>query len=225
MSTKDFFASLPFDKRLYAEDIQGSVSYAWALAQAGVITDKEAELIIMGLISILEEIEKGSFPFRLESEDIHMNVEARLYEKAGDVAGKLHTGRSRNDQVALDMRLFVKKAIADMLKKLKSFQEALLSLAEKHKDVVMPGYTHLQRAQPVLLAHHLLAYFEMAERDKARFKDCLKRVDVLPLGSGALAGTAYPLDRDFLAKELGFREVSQNSIDAVSDRDFVLEFE
>ena len=154
-----------------------------------------------------------------------MNIEARLIEKVGEIGGKLHTARSRNDQVALDLRLFTKEAISETLLKLKGFQQALISLAEANKDVVMPGYTHLQPAQPVLLAHHLLAYFEMLERDVARFRDCLKRTDVMPLGSGAISGVAYNIDREFLAQELGFSQISRNSMDAVSDRDFVIEYE
>jgi len=195
------------------------------LAKQGIISEKEAELIIMGLVSLREEIERGKFPFKLELEDIHMNIEARLTEKIGEVAGKLHTARSRNDQVALDLRLFTKEAIEKTIHRLRGLQHALLYVAEANKSVVMPGSTHLQRAQPILLAHHLLAYFEMLERDIYRFRDCLKRTDVLPLGSGALAGVPYPIDRSFLAQELGFSQISQNSIDAVSDRDFVIEYQ
>lgn len=222
---KAFFASLPFDRRLYREDIEGSIAHAKMLARQGIILDKEAELIIMGLNSIREEIEKGEFPFRPELEDIHTNIEARLYDKIGEVAGKLHTARSRNDQIALDMRLWLKRCIEQTLKWLKELQKVLLVLAEANKDVIMPSYTHLQRAQPVLFAHHLLAYVEMLERDKGRFKDCLKRIDVLPLGSGAVGGVPYPVDREFLAQELGFKEITRNSIDAVSDRDFIIEYQ
>jgi argininosuccinate lyase len=179
----------------------------------------------MGLVSIREEIEQGKFQFKAELEDIHMNIEARLTEKIGDVAGKLHTARSRNDQVALDLRLFCKETIAETISGLRGLQSALLDVAEANRDVVVPGYTHLQRAQPILLAHHLLAYFEMLERDVQRFQDCLKRTDVLPLGSGAMAGVPYPIDRAFVAKDLGFSQISQNSLDAVSDRDFVIEYE
>jgi len=177
------------------------------------------------LAAIREEIEQGKFQFKPELEDIHMSIEARLLEKVGEVGGKLHTARSRNDQVALDLRLFTKEAISETLVRLREFQRALISLAEANKGVIMPGYTHLQPAQPVLLAHHLLAYFEMLQRDIDRFNDCLRRTDVMPLGSGAIAGVAYNIDRDFLARELGFSQISQNSIDAVSDRDFVLEYE
>ena len=184
-----------------------------------------AERIISGLTSIRDEIEQGKIEFKSELEDIHMNIESRLFEKIGDVAGQLHTARSRNDQIALDMRLFVKEAIDLTVGKIKQFQQVLLDVAETNKDVIMPGYTHLQQAQPILLAHHLLAYFEMLQRDVERFQDCLKRTDVLPLGSGALAGVSYLVDRDFVAKQLGFSTISKNSIDAVSDRDFVIEYE
>jgi len=222
---RQFMASLPFDRRLYKYDIQGSIAHARMLAKQGIISEKEAELIVMGLSSIREEIDKGTFPFRPEHEDIHMNIEARLYEKIGAVAGKLHTGRSRNDQVALDMRLFLREATGDTVRAIKALQKALLGLAEENRGVALPGYTHLQRAQPLLLAHHLLAYFEMFQRDRGRFADGLKRAEVLPLGSGALAGVPYPVDREFLARELGFSKISRNSLDAVSDRDFVLEYQ
>ena len=220
-----YTASLPFDHRLYRQDIAGSIAHAKMLAKQGIISDEDAGKIIDGLKSIRQEIEQGKFEFKAEMEDIHMAIESRLIEKVGEVGRKLHTARSRNDQVALDTRLFTKEAIADTLSGIKELQRALLDLAEANKDVIMPGYTHLQVAQPVLLAHHLLAYFEMLQRDTGRFNDCLKRVDVLPLGSGALAGVAYDVDREFVAKELGFTEVSRNSLDAVSDRDFVIEYE
>jgi argininosuccinate lyase len=221
----EYTASIPFDWRLYPYDIAGSIAHAKMLAKQGIIPDKEARIITDGLASIRDEIEQGKFEFKTELEDIHLNIEARLIEKVGEVGGKLHTARSRNDQVALDLRLFVKEAIADTLDGIKGFQRALLTLAEANKVVVMPGYTHLQPAQPVLLAHHLLAYFEMFRRDAERFRDCLKRADVMPLGSGALAGVAYDVDREFLARELGFSQVSANSLDAVSDRDFIIEYE
>ena len=224
-SVAEYTASIPFDWRLYPYDIAGSIAHARMLAKQGIISKEEAEIIIKGLASIREEIEQGKFQFKSELEDIHMNIEARLIEKVGEVGGKLHTARSRNDQVALDLRLFAKEAITDTLLGLKKFQQAVVGLAEANKGVVMPGYTHLQPAQPVLLAHHLLAYFEMLQRDVGRFSDCLKRTDVMPLGSGALAGVAYDIDREFLARELGFSQLSQNSIDAVSDRDFVVEYE
>ena len=222
---QQYTASIPFDQRLYQHDIAGSMAHAKMLAKQSIITDKDAELIGMGLVSIREEIEQGQFRFKAELEDIHMNIEARLTEKIGDIAGKLHTARSRNDQVAVDLRLFCKEAVAETIKGLRGLQSSLLDVAEANKSVVVPGYTHLQRAQPVLLAHHLLAYFEMLERDVQRFQDCLKRTDVMPLGSGALAGVPYPIDRAFVAKQLGFSQVSQNSLDAVSDRDFVIEYE
>ncbi len=221
----NYLASIPFDQRLYRQDIEGSIAHARMLAKQGIITESDAKAIIAGLNSIREEIDQGKFPFNTELEDIHMNIEAQLFEKIGDVAGKLHTARSRNDQVALDMRLFLKEEIPETIDNIKTLQSSLVELAEVNKEVIIPGYTHLQQAQPVLLAHHLLAYFEMFQRDKERFSDCLKRTDVLPLGSGALAGVAYPVDRQFLAQELGFSKISNNSIDAVSDRDFVVEFQ
>jgi len=220
-----YTASIPFDWRLYRHDIAGSIAHAKMLAKQGIISPGEAETIIDGLATIREEIEQGKFEFKPELEDIHMNIEARLLENVGEVGGKLHTARSRNDQVALDLRLLAKEAITETLGKLRGFQHSLISLAEANKDIIIPGYTHLQPAQPVLLAHHLLAYFEMLQRDIDRFSDCLKRTDVMPLGSGALAGVAYNIDRDFLARELGFSQISQNSIDAISDRDFMVEYE
>jgi argininosuccinate lyase len=222
----EYTASIPFDWRLYPYDIAGSIAHARMLAKQGIISTQEAETIIGGLSAIKQEIKRGKFPFKAELEDIHMHIEARLLEKIGEVGGKLHTARSRNDQVASAMRLFAKEAIANTLVKLAELQRALIALAEANKGVIIPGYTHLQSAQPVLLAHHLLAYFEMLQRDTTRFLDCLKRTDVMPLGSGALAGVAYKnIDRQFLASELGFSQISQNSLDAVSDRDFVLEYE
>ncbi|MGD0779978.1 MAG: argininosuccinate lyase [Dehalococcoidales bacterium] len=220
-----YTASLPFDQRLYKQDIAGSIAHVKMLAKQNIITEADAKTIIGGLEAIRKEIEQGKFKFSPELEDIHMAIEARLIEKVGEVGRKLHTARSRNDQVALDMRLFTKEAIADTLAGLRAFQKVLLDVADANISVVIPGYTHLQVAQPVLLAHHLLAYFEMLQRDYERFSDCLKRVDVMPLGSGALAGVAYKIDREFLAKELVFKQVSRNSIDAVADRDFILEYE
>jgi len=220
-----YTTSISFDQRLYRHDIAGSIVHAKMLAKQKIITESEAEKIVNGLVAIQKEIEQGRFPFKTELEDIHMNIEKRLFEKIGDVAGKLHTARSRNDQIALDLRLFVKEVIQETIARLKNLQRALLDFAETNKDVIMPGYTHLQRAQPVLLAHHMLAYFEMFQRDVERFSDCLKRVDILPLGSGALAGVPYPIDRDFVARELGFAKVSTNSMDAVADRDFVIEYQ
>jgi len=224
-SVIEYTASILFDWRLYRHDIAGSIAHAKMLAKQGIISDKEAKTIIDGLASIQKEIEQGKFEFKPELEDIHMNIEVRLIEKVGEVGGKLHTARSRNDQVALDLRLFAKEAISNTLTSLGEFQQVLISLAENNKGVVIPGYTHLQAAQPVLLAHHFLAYFEMLQRDVDRFNDCLKRTDVMPLGSGALAGVAYSIDREFVAQELGFGQISQNSMDAVSDRDFVADYE
>lgn len=224
-SVEKYTSSISYDKRLYKQDIAGSIAHARMLAKQGIISDKDAERIVMALTSIREEIESGSLALRDDLEDIHMNIEARLIEKIGDVGRKLHTARSRNDQVALDMRLFVKEAISQTIAGLQGLQSALLDVAEANRDEIIPGYTHLQRAQPVLFAHHLLAYFEMLQRDVERFRDSLKRTDVLPLGSGALAGVPYPIDRDFLARELGFSQISQNSMDAVSDRDFIIEFQ
>ncbi len=223
--TAKYTASIPFDWRLYPFDIAGSIAHAEMLAKQGIITRKDAKTIVAGLESIKREIDDGKFDFKIELEDIHMNVEARLIEKVGEVGRKLHTARSRNDQVALDIRLFAGVSLLSTRRALQVLQTALVDLAEANKKVVLPGYTHLQPAQPVLLAHHLLAYFEMLQRDWERFSDCFKHTMVLPLGSGALAGVSYAIDRDFVAEQLGFGEVSRNSIDAVSDRDFILEYE
>ena len=221
-----YTASLRYDRRLYRQDIAGSIAHTRMLAKQGIISDEEAGQIVDGLESIHEEIGADKFPWKEELGDIHMNVEARLYEKIGSgVAGKLHTGRSRNDQVCVDMRMYIKDSIRDTLSRCRGLQAALVDKGETHKDVLMPGYTHVQRAQPVLFAHHMLAYFHMLERDYTRFQDCFRRADVLPLGSGALAGVPYPADREFLAKELGFSKVSPNSMDAVSDRDFLVEYQ
>ena len=222
---QEYTTSIAFDQRLYRQDIRGSIAHARMLAKQGIITESDADSIIKGLGSIQQEIEQGKFEFKSELEDIHMNIEASLFEKIGDVAGKLHTARSRNDQITLDMRLFVKQQVEVTMSRLGRLQSSLLDLAERNSDVIMPGYTHLQQAQPVLLAHHLLAYFDMFQRDKERFHNCLERTDVLPLGSGALAGVPYPIDREFLAHELGFSNISTNSIDIVSDRDFIIEYE
>ena len=224
MNSKDYTASIGFDKRLFRQDIVGSITHARMLARCGIITDDEAELIVKGLEEIRAEIEGGSFPWKVKLEDIHMNVEARLQEKIGPAAGKLHTARSRNDQIALDMRLYTKEVIQQAIRGIRGLQRALLDTVEANKDAIMPGYTHTQRAQPVLFAHHMLAYFQMLQRDAERFQDCYRRTDVLPLGSGALAGVPYPIDREFVAKELGFSRISENSMDAISDRDFLVEF-
>jgi argininosuccinate lyase len=219
-----FTASLPFDHRLWAADLRGSEAWARALAKGGVLADGELETLLRGLGEIRLEFEQGVFPFRVELEDIHMNIERRLVEKVGVVGGKLHTGRSRNDQIALDMRLWLRDEIDEIRPALRRVQTVLVEQAERHRDCPMPGYTHLQRAQPVLLAHHLLAYVWMLERDRERFGDARRRLDVLPLGAGALAGTTVPVDRHALARDLGFRAASPNSMDAVADRDFALEF-
>jgi argininosuccinate lyase len=224
-SVQEYTASIRYDIRLYKYDIAGSIAHANMLARQGIITEKEADLITTGLVSIQEEIEQGEFQFNPELEDVHINIESRLTEKIGEVAGKLHTARSRNDQVVLDLRLYIKDAIYATAFGIRELQTSLLEIAEVNRNTVMPGYTHLQRAQPVLLAQHLLAYFEMLGRDLVRFNGCLKHTDVLPLGSGALAGVPYPVDRYFLAEELGFSRISRNSLDAVSDRDFVIEYQ
>ena len=223
-SVPPYIASVSYDRRLYRQDIAASVAHARMLAAKGIISEDDSRLICSGLESILHEIESGEFPWREELEDIHMNVEARLFEKIGDAAGRLHTARSRNDQVATDVRLYCKEITQETVAGLKALQEVLVSVAQTNADVIMPGYTHLQRAQPVLFAHHLLAYFHMLQRDRERFAGCLRRTDVLPLGSGALAGVPYPIDREEVAAELGFSRISPNSIDAVSDRDFLVEF-
>ena len=223
-SADEFNASIGFDQRLYQEDIAGSIAHAKMLGKQGIISDDEAELIIKTLEQIKDDIEAGKVEFTIESEDIHMNIETILTERIGDVGKKLHTARSRNDQVAVDFRLYLKKETGEIDKTLQALTDTLVTLAKKHTDTVMPGYTHLQRAQPVTLAYHLLAYYQMFSRDRERFADCLKRIDRLPLGSGALAGTTYNTDRDFLAKELGFSSVLPNGMDAVADRDFAIEF-
>ncbi len=216
--------SVSFDWRLYPYDIAGSIAHAAALAQAGILTADEREKIDNGLREIEAEIESGKFEWDQSLEDMHMNIEASLTKRIGVAGAKLHTARSRNDQVALDLRLYVKAEIAELDVGLRSLQTALLDLAEQHVDVVMPGYTHLQRAQPIFLAHYLLAQIEAFERDAERLRDCNARTDVLPLGSGALAGSTIVLDRELMAQQLGFTRVSQNSLDAVGDRDFVCEF-
>ena len=218
-----FTSSLAVDRRLYAHDIQGSIAHAQTLHRAGVLTKREAATIIEGLNQVRREFDAERFAFMPQDEDIHMAIERRLTELIGPVGGKLHTGRSRNDQVTTDLRLFLRDALASITGEIRHFQRALVVQAQRHVDVIMPGYTHLQRAQPVLLAHHLLAYVDMMERDKDRLRDALTRVNVMPLGSGALAGTNYPIDRAYTARLLGFSSVSENSLDAVSDRDYVLE--
>jgi argininosuccinate lyase len=219
-----FTGSLAFDRRLWPHDVTGSVAWAKALAKAGLLSAAERDAIVRGLQVVRAELEAGTFPFRAELEDIHTNVERRLQELIGDVGGKLHTGRSRNDQIAVDERLYLRKVIAEVRAGLRATQEALVARAAEAVDVPLPGYTHLQRAQPVVLGHHLLAYVFMLQRDRDRFSDCGARADTLPLGAAALAGTAFPIDLEALAKDLGFAAVSPNSLDAVSDRDTLLEF-
>lgn len=219
----EFGSSLAVDRRLYKQDIQGSIAHCKGLEQAGVLTAQEVKAIIRGLEQVRKELDKGRFPFAPTDEDIHMAIERRLTQLIGPVGGKLHTGRSRNDQVTLDLRLYLRDGLTALGKTGRQFQQALMDQARRNLDVAMPGYTHLQRAQPVLLAHHLLAYVEMVERDKGRLRDALARLDEMPLGSGALAGTNYPVDRAYVAQLLGFSAVTQNSLDAVSDRDFVIE--
>ena len=219
-----FTASLGFDRRLWAQDIAGSIAWAAALCRAGLISEDDRAAIVRGLEAVREELASGRFVYRPELEDIHLNVERRLIELIGPVGGKLHTGRSRNDQIALDERLYLKEVVAGVGGGLRDVQQALLHRAEETLDVAMPGYTHLQRAQPVLVAHHLLAYVFMLARDRDRFDDCRRRADTLPLGAGALAGTAFAIDREALAHDLGFAGVTPNSLDAVADRDYVLEF-
>jgi argininosuccinate lyase len=223
-SVEAFTESVSFDWRLWPYDIEGSIAHARMLGHTGIIAKAEAAKIVKGLKAVAIDIERGKLRFKATLEDVHMNIEAALTKKIGPVGGKLHTARSRNDQVALDLRLYLRAETKAIIGHISELQAVLLEQAEANADAVMPGYTHLQRAQPVLLAHHLLAYVEMLERDKDRLKDGLKRIEVLPLGSAALAGTSLPIDRKFVAKELGFKAVSQNSMDAVSDRDFVAEF-
>ena len=221
---EEFTASIDFDQRMYRYDIQGSIAHCRMLARQAIIADAEATTIIAGLESIRADIEAGNFEFKVSLEDIHMNIEARLIERIGAVGGKLHTARSRNDQVALDVRLYLRDELATILGYLDRLQEALLDQAAANLDVIMPGYTHLQTAQPVLFAHHMLAYYEMLRRDAGRLADVKKRLNYLPLGAGALAGTTFPIDREFVAEQLGFDGVTRNSLDSVSDRDFAVEF-
>jgi argininosuccinate lyase len=223
-SVEAFTASIDVDRRLYHHDIAGSIAHAKMLGRQRIIALRDAQRIVRGLKAIHSEIERGVFPFSATDEDIHMNIERRLIEKIGAAGGKLHTARSRNDQVALDMRLFLRDEVEQITAGLSALERELARSAGRHIDVIMPGYTHLQRAQPVLFSHHLLAYYEMFERDRERFSGALERINVLPLGSGALAGTTFPIDRNYVAKLLGFTRVSKNSLDAVADRDFVLEF-
>ena len=222
-SVNDFHSSIRFDQRMYRQDIKGSIAHAKMLGKCNVISPEDSEKIIDGLKSILEDIESGKAEFMIDAEDIHMNVETMLIAKIGDTGKRLHTGRSRNDQVALDIRMYLMDEIGEIKDMLINLENTLLALAKENLDTIMPGYTHLQKAQPVTLAHHLMAYFEMFRRDIQRLADTRKRTNVMPLGSGALAGTTYPLDRQMVADELGFDSVTLNSIDGVSDRDFVIE--
>jgi len=221
---EQFTASIAFDQRLYRHDILGSVAHARMLEHVGLLTAEECQSIVKGLEAIGEEIDAGQFVFSVSFEDVHMNIEARLIERIGEAGKKLHTGRSRNDQVATDLRLYLRDAIDQIDASLKALQSVLLDIAEREAATLMPGFTHLQVAQPVTFGHHLLAWFEMLARDRERLRDARARVNVMPLGSAALAGTGFPLDRAYTAKLLGFERVSENSLDAVSDRDFAIEF-
>ena len=219
----DFNSSIRFDARMYKQDITGSIAHAKMLGKQGIIPAEDSEKIVEGLKGILSDIENDKIEFMIDAEDIHMNIETILTERIGEAGKRLHTGRSRNDQVAVDIRMYLRDECAEMKEMLAELRNTLISLAENHTDTIMPGYTHLQKAQPVTLAHHLMAYYEMFKRDSQRLDDTAERMNVMPLGSGALAGTTYPLDREFTAKELGFSSVSMNSLDGVSDRDFCIE--
>jgi argininosuccinate lyase len=221
---EEFTASISFDQQLAVEDIEGSLAHAQMLGECGIIPQEDAEKIKDGLKSIQQKIEKGNVQFSVEHEDIHMNIEKLLIDEIGPVGGKLHTGRSRNDQVATDMHLYLKHKTEEIIGLVESVQQAFLKQAKEHVETILPGYTHLQRAQPISFAHHLLAYFWMFERDKERLQDSLKRVNILPLGAGALAGTTFPIERERVADILGFEGIYPNSMDAVSDRDFIVEF-
>lgn len=219
----DFNSSIRFDARMYAQDILGSQAHAEMLGRQGIIPEEDAALIVKTLGEIKEDIESGKVEFEIDAEDIHMNIETILISRIGDVGKKLHTGRSRNDQVALDLRMYLRDEVDEIVKDLNSLKSTILDIAEDNMETIMPGYTHLQKAQPITLAHHVMAYYEMFKRDTERLADCRRRINVMPLGSGALAGTTYDLDRDFVCDKLGFDSVTLNSLDGVSDRDFVLE--
>ncbi|UFS71842.1 argininosuccinate lyase [Geomonas sp. RF6] len=221
---EEFTASIDFDKRLYRQDIRGSIAHAKMLGRQGIIPAEDVVAIENGLTDILAQIEAGNFDFSVSLEDIHMNIEARLSAKIGDAGKRLHTGRSRNDQVALDIRLYLRDELVEICGYLDRLIDSLLFQAEENLSVIMPGFTHLQTAQPILFSHHMMAYVEMLKRDKGRMEDCLKRTNVLPLGAGALAGTTFPIDREYVAELLDFPQVTRNSLDSVSDRDFGLEF-
>ena len=220
----EFQASIDFDKRMYYEDIKGSIAHATMLKKCNIITEKDHEDIVNGLTAILNDIESGNFSFDIALEDIHMNIEKRLTERIGVAGGKLHTARSRNDQVALDTHMYVRKEVANIAKLLIELEESFVEMAQKNSDVIMPGYTHLQRAQPILFSHHMLAYFYMLNRDFARLEGVYDRADIMPLGAGALAGTTFPIDRHYVAEQLNFAQIYANSLDAVSHRDYILEF-
>lgn len=219
----DFNSSIHFDSRMYKQDILGSIAHSRMLGKCGIIDESDSVLIQKTLLEILSDIEKGNVEFETDAEDIHMNLETILISRIGDVGKRLHTGRSRNDQVVLDIRMYLKDEILEIKKMLIHLENTLLSLAENNFDTIMPGYTHLQRAQPISFAHHMMAYFQMFKRDIERLNDCFKRTNVMPLGSGALAATTYPLDRYMVAQELGFDSITENSLDGVSDRDFAIE--
>ncbi len=219
----DFNSSIRFDARMYAQDIQGSQAHAEMLGRQGIIPQEDAALIVKTLGEIKEDIEAGKVEFLIDAEDIHMNIETILISRIGDVGKRLHTGRSRNDQVALDIRMYLREELDTIAQMVKELRLVILEIAKKNLGTIMPGYTHLQKAQPITLAHHAMAYYEMFRRDGERLLDCRKRLNVMPLGSGALAGTTYPLDRDFVAEKLGFDGITQNSLDGVSDRDFACE--
>jgi len=221
---EEFTASIDFDKRLYHQDIRGSIAHARMLGKQGILPMAEVEKIVAGLQEVLARIEAGKFDFSVALEDIHMNIEARLTEKIGEAGKRLHTGRSRNDQVALDIRLYLRDEIVEISAYLDMLVDSLIYQAEANLGVIMPGYTHLQTAQPILFSHHMMAYVEMFTRDKGRMEDCLRRMNALPLGAGALAGTTFPIDREHVAELLDFPTVTRNSLDSVSDRDFALEF-
>ncbi len=221
---EEFTASIDFDRRLYAQDIRGSIAHARMLARQKIISQADADSIVVGLEDILGQIEAGTFDFSVSLEDIHMNIETQLSRLIGEAGTRLHTARSRNDQVALDIRLYLRDEIKEIDRFIALLIDSLIYQAEKHLDVIMPGYTHLQTAQPILFSHHMLAYVEMLKRDKGRMTDCLERMNALPLGAGALAGTTFPIDREYVAELLDFPEVTRNSLDSVSDRDFALEF-
>ena len=220
----EFQASIGFDRRMYREDIAGSLAHAAMLAKVGILSEKDHAAIEKGLKDILAQIEHEDFDFSVALEDIHMNIEKRLTDAIGDAGSRLHTARSRNDQVALDTHLFVRHAVVDVMAHIRALQQALTESAAQHRDVIMPGYTHLQRAQPILFSHHLMAYFGMLARDFERFQGVYARTDIMPLGAGALAGTTLPIDRQFVAQRLHFERIYTNSLDAVSDRDYILEF-